>query len=155
MIKTLSLLCLLAVVIYAKPASNKEENVSEPVKFLELIKLSKIPETDNCDVSGRLSLFTGPSCAGRKTVYVCDGSCFDVTGGQAYSLKASDFPDGYSSTINFFNGRACNDGYLGTAYVKVGTCYGDKDKNLQSATSFACVPTNDDKPFTKGPASLQ
>ena len=151
MIKVVSLLCLLAVVVYAKPAVNKEEDSSQSMGFLKVIKLPKVPETDKCDVTGRITLFSGPYCGGAKTVNVCDGRCFYLDGSSAYSLKTSNFPDGYEAIINFYTGGSCNDGYTGSAFVKDNTCYGDKDANFKAAGSFSCVTAINENDFTKSP----
>ena len=69
MIKVIILLCAMATaLVCAKPSGKQEES---------------IVATDGrsfnvTDVTGRVSLFAGTHCDGKKHIFSCDGTCFNI-----------------------------------------------------------------------------
>ena len=146
------LLCLLSVAVYAKPAVNEQE-VSEPVTFLKLIKSQKVPEIGKrFDISGSLSLFEAHLCGGAKSVYVCDGRCFNA-GSKPFSLEINNLPSGYKAEVSFFDGHSCNDRYIGTTELYMNTCYDDNNGEISNTGSFSCVPSSNVNHITIHPPS--
>ena len=137
MIKVVSVLCLLAVVVYAKPAI-QEKTQRKPTLLEVIYERPNIPDTIECDIDGRFALATGENCDGNTQTFSCNGKCIDVT--QIHrSMNATGFAAPYHASVSFFTEFGCLGDFVGTANCDADTCYVvDKNSGIETAKSFTC-----------------